>query len=160
MVRKFHKDFVIFLYQVPNRLENGISVTMDIEPHGWRWCPWLYTADIHVAMMSMVYSAHSIRPYCRYPRTSSTRKTPDTIDTVCLICQLCQCTDTPGHHRHCVLYASYASAQIPPDIIDTVCLDVRGYRYTVFQTGYNHNVLSVIISTIISSYLICYNIIL
>ena len=23
-------------YQWENRLENGISVTMDIEPHGWR----------------------------------------------------------------------------------------------------------------------------
>lgn len=33
--------FVSFL----NRLENGISVTMEIEPHGWRRCLWFF--NIH-----------------------------------------------------------------------------------------------------------------
>lgn len=26
--------------QIPTRLEDGISVTMDIEPYRWRRCPW------------------------------------------------------------------------------------------------------------------------
>ena len=162
MVRKFHKDFVIFF--IPSAKPFGKRYFCN---HGHR-ATW-------VAMMSMVIhrrypcgdDVHGYTPQISMWRwctwfIAHTRYAPT--------------ADTPAHHLHakprtpstlCVLYASYASAQIPPDIIYTQNpghraarggYDVRGYRDTVFQTGYMDYIFSVILFNIISSHLICYNI--